>query len=670
MDNFIGLNGFVWFLGVVEDRQDPYQIGRVRVRCFGHHTGDKSKLPTADLPWAQVMLPVTSAGISGVGQTPTGLVEGSHVFGFFRDGEARQEPVVMGSMPGYPMELGDITKGFYSPVKVSDEKDNVSWYADKSPQKDSDSNYPRWRDSPDTNQLATGKAKFPEFKDYSFNYKYSEHSSITDILKNSSDVGIIGIANADITPIASAFIDKGSSSLFGFITDMVTQFVTPILGNALFDAVGGVLGEFNRVIGNSLDKITKPGREIFKEIVGLADKPFTQLLEDSTIEQVISPDGVFNAEILLKNTTIETFGVLDKMTAAGFELVTGVNPNKGVPDGFLKFNVSNIQLAKDLFGAENVTSNVDAFNESTKLAVTKGANHITKKALGEAVRLAKPVTDVINDQSDVVQKGEKLLGLKQTSGTDKILTTKNKDGVIVAVAEDEYQSGDKRGSGGSHTQNKDVATVTKGGRKTLMSETNSVAIQGGETLGWKLPVIPEPQAPYPRRHIFETECGHHKLYDDNKGFETIREYHASGTYWEIANDGHKNEYIISNQATIVEGNSFEYVRGAQITKDEDGKTITQGKTLSCDGHYKVLINKSKQRNNDYEIVIGENANVTIQCDKGDINLHAKDGSINMTASEEINMLAGKDIAIKSSQDVTVNADDDIILKAGDKIRLN
>ena len=46
------------------------------------------------------MLPVTSAGISGMGTKHLGLVEGSHVFGFFRDG-VRQEPVVMGSIPAW-----------------------------------------------------------------------------------------------------------------------------------------------------------------------------------------------------------------------------------------------------------------------------------------------------------------------------------------------------------------------------------------------------------------------------------------------------------------------------------------------------------------------------------------------------------------------------------------
>ena len=37
---FMGLDGFIWFVGVVEDRNDPDQLGRVRVRCLGFHTED------------------------------------------------------------------------------------------------------------------------------------------------------------------------------------------------------------------------------------------------------------------------------------------------------------------------------------------------------------------------------------------------------------------------------------------------------------------------------------------------------------------------------------------------------------------------------------------------------------------------------------------------------
>ena len=54
------------FFGIVEDRHDPLKIGRVRVRIHGSHTDSKLNIATPDLPWAQVILPTTSAGLSGL----------------------------------------------------------------------------------------------------------------------------------------------------------------------------------------------------------------------------------------------------------------------------------------------------------------------------------------------------------------------------------------------------------------------------------------------------------------------------------------------------------------------------------------------------------------------------------------------------------------------------
>lgn len=100
-----GKTGFVWFTGVVEDRYDPLFQNRVRVRIHGAHTWDKQKIATPDLPWCQVMMPVTAASVSGIGTSHHGLVEGSTVMGFYRDTEEMQDPVVMGSFIGVMTDI-------------------------------------------------------------------------------------------------------------------------------------------------------------------------------------------------------------------------------------------------------------------------------------------------------------------------------------------------------------------------------------------------------------------------------------------------------------------------------------------------------------------------------------------------------------------------------------
>lgn len=97
---FLGKNGFVWWQGVVEDIYDPLKIGRVRVRVLGWHTDDKSEIPTQDLPWAHVVMPANNASMSGKGWSPTGILQGTWVVGFFRDGLNAQEPVVFGTLGG------------------------------------------------------------------------------------------------------------------------------------------------------------------------------------------------------------------------------------------------------------------------------------------------------------------------------------------------------------------------------------------------------------------------------------------------------------------------------------------------------------------------------------------------------------------------------------------
>ena len=126
---WVGLQGFVWFFGVIEDVNDPLKIGRVRVRCQGWHSNDVNSLPTSSLPWAQPLQPINSAAQDGIGISPTGLLIGSWVIGFFTDGERAQFPIILGSLAGIPTstdipDVSDLARND-SPQLVQDKKDSV-----------------------------------------------------------------------------------------------------------------------------------------------------------------------------------------------------------------------------------------------------------------------------------------------------------------------------------------------------------------------------------------------------------------------------------------------------------------------------------------------------------------------------------------------------------------
>ena len=94
-----------WWVGVVSNVMDPYQSGRVQVRVFGRHD-NTTAIPDADLPWAQVTQPISSAGLGRMGSAPVGLVKGSRVLGMWADRD-RQLPIVTGVVG----KAGDVKPG-------------------------------------------------------------------------------------------------------------------------------------------------------------------------------------------------------------------------------------------------------------------------------------------------------------------------------------------------------------------------------------------------------------------------------------------------------------------------------------------------------------------------------------------------------------------------------
>lgn len=108
---FLGAH-FNWWIGqIVDDStwrdntsaskfEDTSKVAgwgrRYKVRIIGLHDKEEESVPSDQLPWAQIMYPVTAGGGQAGAHQTANLRQGNFVFGFFLDGADQQVPVIMG----------------------------------------------------------------------------------------------------------------------------------------------------------------------------------------------------------------------------------------------------------------------------------------------------------------------------------------------------------------------------------------------------------------------------------------------------------------------------------------------------------------------------------------------------------------------------------------------
>jgi len=156
-NDFAGKAGFIWWVGVVEDRQDPIKLGRCKVRCVGWHSENKMDLPTENLPWATPIMPLNNAHT----YTPK---EGDMVMGFFADGDNAQEPIMFGVFPGIPLKAANSQEAFCDPRTTTElasapkTPDSKEYNTDGSgiviTEKSQADSYPKFLDEPTTSRIA------------------------------------------------------------------------------------------------------------------------------------------------------------------------------------------------------------------------------------------------------------------------------------------------------------------------------------------------------------------------------------------------------------------------------------------------------------------------------------------------------------------------------------
>ena len=108
---FLG-GSFLWWVGQIADdltwrkNKNPGKFTspsnirgwgeRYKVRIIGLHDQGENEIPSEQLPWAQIMYPVTAGGGQSNSHQTSNLRHGMMVFGFFMDGQDQQVPVIMG----------------------------------------------------------------------------------------------------------------------------------------------------------------------------------------------------------------------------------------------------------------------------------------------------------------------------------------------------------------------------------------------------------------------------------------------------------------------------------------------------------------------------------------------------------------------------------------------
>ena len=148
-------------------------------------------------------------------------------------------------------------------------------------------------------------------------------------------------------------------------------------------------------------------------------------------------------------------------------------------------------------------------------------------------------------------------------------------------------------------------------------------------------------AKYPHNHVYETEGGHLREYDDTVGAKRIHERHASGTGYEIGDDGTKVTRVKKDNYTIVTADDYVHIQG------DSKATLDKG--------LRVKVNATGEEGNNYNIEVGAKSNVTIEVQDGDINLISQLGDVNLKAGKNMNIDVAQSLNIKVGGAITETA---------------
>lgn len=517
--------------GVVESRSDgdPYKVGRCKVRIIGIHTSDKDILKTEDLPWATPLLSTSSAGVDGIGTSPTGLIEGSWVAVQFAD-EFKQVPIIIGVLVGKPTEDGE------SPVSY-DNTDSIE-----------NSTAPE-----DTKTVGTSSNG--NVVDSSGAPVQSGSSAP---VQTGSGTAVPG-ANGEFKSIPSGTGKIYNPSELPLDSIEVAEFI------GAMEACSSISKNKNKPV--SLSKLkTLPGNTIlypYWDANGYAIAFGNHWLYEGNKRIAVTADTtipISRALPILKDAIRQDYGRIIKNAIR-------------VPVTIQQY-AALISLCYNSGGdvaRSNIISELNKGNYAgASAAIATYKNYSTNKKTGERISLQSRRNHErqLFDSGGYPNKTGGVTGAPANSGA---APTVDKDGTV------DYTKSTSDGKAftdrsGTYPQYRNESAVNRLARpssvrdpkkRTIVDLKDASRIKGVPIAGggsWDQ--VPTGfGARWPYNHVTSTESGHVIEYDDTPGMERIAQWHRAGTYYEIDSNGTKVNRIVGDNYEIMDRNGFIVVKG-------------------------------------------------------------------------------------------------------------
>ena len=637
---FVGKEGFVWWQGVVEDRNDPLKLGRCRVRIAAFHTNMQNDLPTFDLPWAHPIQPITSAAMGGVGTSPIGPVEGTWVVGFFRDGANAQEPVMFGTLGGFPEMSGVVHQGAafgdplgnsngteyyiitqrpgstYGPTgteayprqkfvyKGGTKGDKTKTLTYMFTASDAVLAQPNKKGDSDTNRLARNDTGLRPTENTA-GIHYSQLGSIDKLLSSAVTLGVSAssLSSNLATTLQKVSSGEGWSRLAKDVDESKDAWDAAV-------AVGGTLKQglehvqrvksdalqFKQAVINGInaakqlaDNMVEEGIEYISEITGITEKRRQLAKIYATAIDALQTVGI---------------SILD----GGPEVIKDVAKRQGITEQELLQVISltfNEPQAHPLYALKEegreksitiaATASVSAALLSNVASL--GGSLISSFGTIGLPEILQEGIDTITGPFQEVLDALGIQGLTEPTISAakgvKAFTAPNLDGAGLQYFNDvgKVIMPTAAEVGFSLPSLSDVSLSDAFG---FIGGFVNTGLSGG---GWSEP--PNPYAAlYPYNHVRESESGHIQEFDDTPGYERIHTYHKAGTFDEIHPDGSHVEKIVGHNYTIVAKDNIVYILGsAAVTCDGSMKLKVAGDLdIDVGGNLSIMVGGNKIEN--------------------------------------------------------------------------